>query len=766
VAVQSRGLVEWIPDSKWERWFVEDFDNNSPMQTVSSSNRDIIAATRGNLYRLDPGGSRWIRYPKSTKECLSIFPLPEGGFLGVIRHLGLARLSPGGEVVEPLRPAPFNDNFFQVRQDTQGRRWVGHGNGPFLIEGRQGSYKLRHIALAAKTGYDAFVETGPDGTVWMGYQTGIARLDDQLHWRPLAIHPAVRNVISFIPPGTNGTEIWAAHGRGTRFSRILRSGDQWTVQDFTSAAGYASPVTRFVKRDSRGWIWRGSSDGVYVSDGRNFGPNDWLHIGPRNGLATTATRMVSFFEDRDGTVWITGEQGVTRLPPDPSWFDAPRDALPPAITRVEADGQVFPGGGTSLALPEETKVLRIDVGSLQTPPFRTKPFRYRLQPVSPDWRLSSDATLELRGLAEGGYTLEVGYSGNGPSAMLSLPIRVGPPPVRWNPGWLLALPGMAAFAALLAKSSTVRFRLRKTLFILRFWFRHRGEGSGDASQQVRDHKGEKLCGRYQVTNMVSSGGFSRLYEARDLHNSNARVALKFLQVGAGREGWIRDRFAQEVAALRSIEHAGVVRILDSWVSADGEPCLVMPFLEGPTLRAALQRGRIPADRAAPIIRLMGEALAEVHRRGVVHRDVKPENVILLEANDGERPVLVDFGTSGLRGPENDLAATTLLAGSFHYLAPERLTGHYSPASDVYAFGVTILEMLTGNRLSDLKAMFSDEEFVPELTHGLRSAAGADTAQMLAGCLAPAFHPEPKSRPRDAAAWAAEVAGLLEPGAIP
>jgi serine/threonine protein kinase len=321
---------------------------------------------------------------------------------------------------------------------------------------------------------------------------------------------------------------------------------------------------------------------------------------------------------------------------------------------------------------------------------------------------------------------------------------------------------MAALAALLARSHSARFRLRKTLFIVRFWLRHRGVGSGDASQQVRDHQGEKPCGRYQVTNMVSSGGFSRLYEARDLHNSNTRVALKFLHVGAGREGWIRDRFAQEVAALRSIEHTGVVRILDSFVSTDGEPCLVMPFLEGPTLRAALQPEPFPAGRAARIIRRMGAALFEVHGRGIVHRDLKPENVILLEpGTEEEQPVLLDFGTAALRGPDDELAATTLLAGSFHYLAPERLTGHYSPASDVYAFGVIILEMLSGNRLSDLSAMFPDEEFLPEVTADLTQVAGAHAATKIAVLLIRGFHPEPKSRPRDPAVWAEEIAALLE-----
>src|SRR5262249_41793741 len=190
-------------------------------------------------------------------------------------------------------------------------------------------------------------------------------------------------------------------------------------------------------------------------------------------------------------------------------------------------------------------------------------------------------------------------------------------------------------------------------------------------------------------------------------------------------------FAHEVSALRSIEHPGVVRILDSWISPAGEPCLAMPFLEGETLRALMKRGPVDRRRAARMIRQIGDALGSVHSRGIVHRDLKPENIILVER---DRPVIVDFGTAGLRSAENELAETTLLAGSFHYMAPERLTGRYSTASDVYSFAVIILEMLAAKRLADLSAMFFDASFEKELAQVL----GNET---LAARLRPAFDPE-------------------------
>ncbi len=105
---------------------------------------------------------------------------------------------------------------------------------------------------------------------------------------------------------------------------------------------------------------------------------------------------------------------------------------------------------------------------------------------------------------------------------------------------------------------------------------------------------------------------------------------------------------------------------------------------------------MPPAEALPILRQVAGALDIAHRNGIVHLDLKPENVILTAAG----PCLIDFGTSGLRGAEGELAFTTVLSGSPVYMASERLVGHYSPASDTFSFGLVAQEMLTGKVLSE------------------------------------------------------------------
>ena len=282
--------------------------------------------------------------------------------------------------------------------------------------------------------------------------------------------------------------------------------------------------------------------------------------------------------------------------------------------------------------------------------------------------------------------------------------------------------------------------------------RHDPPATGDYSSQA-------LLGHYRVMHVVSEGGFSTVYEARDLERDDARVALKVLHPRPGDDRWVRDRFAHEIAAFRSIDHPGVIPILDSWVSAAGEPCLAMPFLDAPTLHEVLQEQPLPASRVAELLRRLGDALQAVHERGIVHRDLKPENVILTSHETYEQPVLIDFGMAAIRGPERELADTALLGGSLPYMAPERLAGRYAPATDVYSLGVMVLEMLTGNRLNDLGAMASEDDFLDVLSATLRPVVAR--AEAVAEQLAPSFQPEPRSRPADVASWAARVAQSLE-----
>ncbi len=766
VASFGQGLVEWTPDPDWQRWFPEDFGKEIPVQVVRDPAGATIVATQKNVYRQNASSNRWSQITKQPYRYYALLPLDGGDFLASIRNYGLARISAQGAVVEHIESIAPNDEYREIVRDRKCRLWVGTKRALLRLEGRPGSFKLREESLPGVPPKESADPVDMDldsaGHLWVGYTSGLAWLDDQDHWHKIVTDQPVTLVRSF---ALAGDDIWVAHRRSGAFSRLHRNGDRWNVTLFTPGGGYVPAGTEFLKRDSRGWIWRGTDEGVYVSDGRHIAPNDWLHIDVGNGLAANELGQYGFFEDSDRSVWITGDEGVTRFRPEPSWIDAARAESPaalPHVTRIDADGRVYLyPEQLPASLPAPTKVLRIDAGTLNASPFRTDPLRYRFQPGSSAWQLSHDGSFEFHNLSDGDYSLEISFTGNGPSPITTYAFRVGTgrSPTRWR--WPIVFLGAAAAIILIILFTPgldrIRFRAEKAIFLLRRRLSNPSPTNpSPAHAAATDHTGETLLGRYRLSRIVSRGGFSVVYEARDLRDGNARLAVKVLNRNSKQEGWVRDRFAHEVAALRSVRHPGVVPILDSWISPAGEPCLTMPFLNGQTLRAALDEGPLALPRAARIIRQLGSALADVHARGIVHRDLKPENVILLE----EQAVIIDFGTAGLRSAENELAATTLMSGSFHYMAPERLTGHYSPSSDVFSLAVIILEILTGKRLSALNAMFSDPSFQSELQNVLQARVAPEVARHLAALLTPAFDPQPRNRPSEVEPWSEAVAHAL------
>ena len=199
-----------------------------------------------------------------------------------------------------------------------------------------------------------------------------------------------------------------------------------------------------------------------------------------------------------------------------------------------------------------------------------------------------------------------------------------------------------------------------------------------------------LDGRYRLVRLLGQGGMSDVYEAIDERRDTA-VAIKFVRSA---DPELARRFAQEVRALGRVEHPGLVRLIGTGL-ADDHAYLVMELVHGSTLAEALRHGPLGPERTAYLGASLAGALAYVHSRGVVHRDVKPSN-ILLHA-DG-RAQLGDFGVARLLDASAlTMAGTTL--GTAAYMAPEQLEDHQVGAgADIWSLGMVLLECLTGHRV--------------------------------------------------------------------
>src|SRR5512146_2224866 len=197
-------------------------------------------------------------------------------------------------------------------------------------------------------------------------------------------------------------------------------------------------------------------------------------------------------------------------------------------------------------------------------------------------------------------------------------------------------------------------------------------------------------GEFRIAGVLGEGGSGRVYDAVWGHR---RVALKVLRRELVATPGDAERFANEAALLQAVDHPGVVKVLGAGTLDDGRPWLAMERLEGETLAARIARGPLPAAESFDLLAQLAAAVHALHRRGLVHRDVKPENVMLVRGF----AVLLDFG---IAKDQATAASTTTQQGGVRgtpaYMAPERFFGApASVASDVYELAVTGFAMLTG-----------------------------------------------------------------------
>ncbi|MFJ9026408.1 serine/threonine-protein kinase [Streptomyces sp. NPDC102259] len=199
---------------------------------------------------------------------------------------------------------------------------------------------------------------------------------------------------------------------------------------------------------------------------------------------------------------------------------------------------------------------------------------------------------------------------------------------------------------------------------------------------------EILAGRYRLDARIGSGGAADVYRGFDLRLRRA-VAVKVFRPGTGVES--EEGFRSEAVILARLQHPGLVTAYDAG-RHDGRAFLVMQLIEGSTLKARIAEGTLPCEDTAALGAGLAQALAHAHEAGIVHRDVKPSN-ILLDASG--RPYLTDFGISRLVDATTRTATGTLV-GTAAYLAPEQVRGQsVGRPADIYALGLVLLECLTG-----------------------------------------------------------------------
>ncbi|MCA9673577.1 MAG: serine/threonine protein kinase [Kofleriaceae bacterium] len=286
--------------------------------------------------------------------------------------------------------------------------------------------------------------------------------------------------------------------------------------------------------------------------------------------------------------------------------------------------------------------------------------------------------------------------------------------------------------------------------------------------------GTVLDGRYRLRRPLGRGGLGEVHEAEDLR-TGAAVAIKLLLPALRTlEGALR-RFEREAAAGGFLQHPNLVDVTALGALPDGTLYLVMELVAGEDLGKLIARGPVPPRRALGLVRQVLGGLHHLHALGLVHRDLKPDNLMIATGAGGEVVKILDFGLVKLMGHAEallgaeKLTATGVVFGTPLYMAPEQALGRPVDArADLYAIGVILYELLTGQppfRAADAHAVMKMHVGTPAPAL-VEAGPGAWSTPALEALVAQALRKDRRQRHADAAAMIAAVdaaAATLGPG---
>ena len=259
--------------------------------------------------------------------------------------------------------------------------------------------------------------------------------------------------------------------------------------------------------------------------------------------------------------------------------------------------------------------------------------------------------------------------------------------------------------------------------------------------------GHLVAGRYRIVALLGKGGMGEVYRADDL-TLGQPVALKFLPDQAVRDEGLLERFRNEVRIARRISHPNVCRVYDVG-EVDNHSFFTMEYVDGEDLASLLRRiGRLPQDKALDIARQLCAGLSAAHVKGVLHRDMKPANIML----DGRGQVVItDFGLAGVAG---QIQGAEVRSGTPAYMAPEQLAGtEVSVRTDIYALGLVLYEVFTGKRAFAAEAPSSGQKMLSRPSSVVKDLDPA-IERVILRCL----ETEPTARPANVISVAAALPG--------
>ncbi len=713
--------------------------------------KKTLAIAGDSIRILDQDRSRWLQW-SPLADATHLEAGPGGTVLAASLTEGVVQFSAQGKVLRRSAPGEV----VTIAQGPDAQLWAA-GSGISKVAFNKREFALQPQDLPTQPARILNLKFDRFGRLWACGDTGLLH-EDGNKWRSFSAKNGLKDTPCINFAIDRQQDIWYAYLRIPALTLIRNpASDHSSFQDFRGAVELGRSQANFFESDRRGWLWRGTPDGIYVADLEQAKQDRWLHLNRSDGLPAIDANQTSFREDVDGSIWYGADNSVIHM------FPADDLVRPRYSPSVFISGFSWNGGPAQMAdmvsaIKGGTDIVA-HVGSLQFDRRNALRLRYRLLPEQA-WTGARELSLHLGVLPWGAHRLEVqAQLGTGPWS----PTQIKEFTVL-RPFWL-SWPALMGFVATVGTG---------TAWVAR-WRRNRAQRAKTIfpdiaewrlavlSPEIQSLKGKVLDSRFEVGRILARGGFATVVEGRDLQRDGLPCAVKIFRRELVDKDWMAKRFRHEVSALEQILHANVVRIYGHGTTREGSLYLVMEFIDGQTLREILESRSIGQRETASYLRQIGSALGEIHAHGVCHRDLKPDNLMIRkEGPPGQEVVLIDFSIAIVKDPDETLHGLSRAAGTIYYMAPEQGIGYADASSDIYSLAKIVIEMLTGQRLSALlpDASIDLPDRVRELLTQRQFGLSKPSIDLIGQALE--FHP--LRRPNDANEFAAMIAFDLETGA--
>jgi ligand-binding sensor domain-containing protein/tRNA A-37 threonylcarbamoyl transferase component Bud32 len=565
-----------------------------------------------------------------------------------------------------------------ILEDREGQLWVGTLQGAFKIQGNNIEAYTNENGLATK--YVNFVHQDGRGNFWFSTLSGgLTKLTGDQFTVYTKEHGLAANSFNCIYEDREGVMWFGSKNGLSRF----KDGAFATI---TKKNGlFNNNIYQFLE-DNSGHMWMSGNKGIFkvrkrdlhaVADGKleklksvAYGKADGLRSIECNGGYQSAG-----FKSRDGRLWFPTAKGIVMIDPERILTNKVRP--PVHIEHILLDGQ-----GVDLGKPIEVQpgVKRLEIRYTALSflhPDKVK-FKYKLEGYDEEWLdVGNRRTAWYTNLDGGDYEFKVIACNNDEvwnPIGAAVGITVIPP--FWLTWWFIAI-ALTVFAFF---SYVVIHFFRKYISLSSFW------------------KKEKHVGKFKLMDKIGSGGMGTVYKATNLMDKSETVALKILREDLFEDENNRKRFKQEAAIIDQLDHPNIVKVFERGQSGQNM-FIAMELLEGGTLADKIMKEKqLKLDESLHIMLQTSSALAKIHSKKIIHRDMKPDNIMLIHRDGDPNFVkLLDFGLAKMQN-QTRLTQTGIVIGTINYMAPEQISGKGSfIASDIYSLGVIFYEMVTGEK---------------------------------------------------------------------